>query len=250
MSRLAWGKENRLARLRTEQGFYFLLALDHGLSAPIRGLEDLDRWVEAAARYRVSGVVVHKGMVPRLPLLGRTSLGLQTFGLPDAQTSRMARVPVAKVEDALRLSADAIAIQMSVEGAGRQRVVEQVAAMVSAADAAGLPVLFMVTVDDPETVDADRLAFAIRACTELGADLIKVPLPRARLSPDRLAALKQTILTAAPVVVAGGPISTDLDAQLTVATSLGFSGACIGRNVFQAERPELVLDLLQAHFAR
>jgi DhnA family fructose-bisphosphate aldolase class Ia len=249
VSRLPWGKENRLARLRTERGSYFLLALDHGLSAPISGLEDLGRWIAAAARYRVSGVVVHKGMVPRLPLFGRTSLVLQTFGLPDAQNSRMPRVPVASVEDALRLSADAIAIQLSLEGADPRRVIEQVAAMVSAAGAVDLPVLFMVTVDDPEGLDADRLAFAIRACTELGADLIKVPLPRRGLAPDRLAALKQTILGAAPVLVAGGPISIDLEAQLAVAASLGFRGACIGRHVFQAERPEAVLALLEERFA-
>ncbi len=250
MSRLAWGKENRLARLRTEQGAYLLLALDHGLSAPVPGLEDLGRWVELASRHGLSGVVLHRGMVSRSPLLGRTSLVLQTFGLPGAQASRMSRVPVATVEDALRLSADAIAVQLSVDGADRQLVVEKVAAMVSAADAAGLPVLFMVTVDDPERVDADRLAFAIRACTELGADLIKVPLPRPGLAPDRLAALKRAILGAPPVLAAGGPRSIDLGAQLAVAAGLGFSGACIGRNVFQAERPERVLGLLQERFAR
>jgi class I fructose-bisphosphate aldolase len=250
MSRLAWGKENRLARLRTEQGAYVLLAMDHGLSAPTPGLEDPGRWAELACRHRISGVVVHKGMVPRLPLLGRTSLVLQTFGLPDAQASRLSRVPVAGVEDALRLSADAIAIQMSTEGVDRQHVIAQVAAMVSAADAVGLPVLFMVVFDKPDDVDADRLAFAIRACTELGADLIKVPLPRAGLALARVAALKQAILGAAPVLIAGGPLSVDLDAQLALAVSLGFRGACVGRNVFQAERPDAVLNLLQRRFAR
>ena len=250
MSRLAWGKENRLARLRTEQGAYLLLALDHGLSAPVAGLEDLGRWVELASRHRLSGVVLHRGMVARSPLLGRTSLVLQTFGLPDAGASRLGRVPVATVEDALRLSADAIAVQLCVDGADRQHVVEKVAAMVSAADAAGLPVLFMVTVDDPARVDAGRLAFAIRACTELGADLIKVPLPRPDLPPDGVAALKRAILAAPPVLAAGGPRSADLDAQLAAAVALGFRGACIGRNVFQAAWPELVLGLLHERFAR
>ena len=108
----------------------------------------------------------------------------------------------------------------------------------------------MVTVDDPEAVDADRLAFAIRACTELGADLIKVPLPRTAIAPDRFAALRRTILGSAPVLLAGGSRSSDLDAQLAAAAELGFSGACIGRNVFQAERPERVLALLQERFAR
>jgi DhnA family fructose-bisphosphate aldolase class Ia len=249
VSRLAWGKENRLARLRTEQGAYLLLALDHGLSAPVAGLEDLGRWVELASRHRLSGVVLHRGMVARSPLLGRTCLVLQTFGLPDAGASRLARVPVATVEDALRLSADAIAVQLGVDGADRHHVDETVAAMVSAADAVGLPVLFMVTVDDPAYVDAGRLAFAIRACTELGADLIKVPLPRPG-PPDGLAALKRAILAAPPVLAAGGPRSADLDAQLAAAVALGFRGACIGRHVFQAERPELVLGLLQERFAR
>jgi len=248
VARLAWGKANRLAKLLTEQGSYVLLALDHGLSGPMPGLEDVARWVEVASRHRLSGVVLHRGMVPRSPLLGRTGLVLQTFGLPDAGASRLGRVPVASVDDALRLSADAIAIQLKIDGA-EPRVVEHVAELVSAADAVGLPVLFMVTVDDPEHADAGRLAFAIRACTELGADLIKVPLPGAGLTPDRLAALKQAILVAAPVLVAGGPLALDLDAQLTLAVSLGFSGACIGRNVFQAERPELVLEQIQERFA-
>lgn len=250
MARLGWGKANRLARLQTEQGAYLLLALDHGLTATTPGLEEVGRWGALACHHQVSGVVVHRGMVPRLPLLGRTPLILQTFGLPDPERTRMAKVPVASVEDAVRLSADAIALQINLEGADRQHVVEQVAAMVSAADAVGLPVLFMVTVEDPEALDADRLGFAIRACTELGADLVKVPLPRAGLAPDALAALKQTILGAAPVLLAGGPIATDLDTQLTLAASLGFRGACIGRNVFQAERPERVLELLGDHFAR
>jgi DhnA family fructose-bisphosphate aldolase class Ia len=250
VSRLAWGKDNRLSRLRTEQGGYLLLALDHGLSAPIAELGQPGRWAELAVRHRLSGVVVHKGMVPRLPLLGRTSLVLQTFGLPGGSAGGTSRIPVASVDDAVRLSADAIAVQLRVDGPQDGRVVEQVAAMVSAADAVNLPVLFMVTIDDPAAADAARLAFAVQACTELGADLIKIPVPRAGTAPDRLALLRQAVVNAPPVLAAGGPVTVDLDAQLALAADLGFRGACIGRHVFQAERPERVLEQLQARFSR
>ncbi|MDA2933463.1 hypothetical protein MYX82_03880 [Acidobacteria bacterium AH-259-D05] len=246
---MVWGKENRLSRLLTSEKYFLLLALDHGLTVgPIEGLRDLKRWVEFAKAQKIPGVVLNKGMVSSLSPLGDTSLVLQTFGLPDQTNAGTSKVPVARVEDAVRLSADAISVQINFKNPDLPQVAEKISAVVSSANEVSLPVLFMINVPNTEVFDTEDLAFAIRVCSELGADLIKVPLPAASVPFAQLDDLREVIDSSPPVLLAGGALSGNFEERAKMAVAAGFKGVCVGRHVFQADEPELVLQSIEKGF--
>lgn len=244
------GKVRRLERLRTPEGAYLWLAMDHGLThGQIDGLTDLSPSLALAASTSVTGVVVNRGVATMLPPSIRAGLVLQTFGLPSLGSRPEAKVVTCRVDDALRLAADAIAVQMDLNASGLPHVVHALSLMVSDAARYEIPVLLMVTPSrcgDPYEAGAD----ALRISTELGADLIKVGLPpeTAKADPDQLAVLRRAVVHAPPTLLAGGERRGDLIARLALARDLGFSGACIGRSVFQDPEPGAVLKEIAAVF--
>ncbi len=184
-----------------------------------------------------------------LPPSVRAGLVLQTFGRPSLGTQAEAKVVTCRVDDALRLAADAISVQMDLNASGLSHVVHALSLMISDAARYEVPVLLMVTPSsrgDPYKAVAD----ALRISTELGADLIKVGLPReaARANADQRAALRRAVLHAPPALFSGGERRSDFIARLTLARDLGFSGACIGRSVFQDPEPGAVLEEIAAVF--
>lgn len=251
MAKLPWGKENRLAKLRTDDGYFLWMALDHGLTlGPIKGLENLDLWVNFAMKNGMTGVVLNKGMLPFIKPLGRTGMILQTLGFPEREHKEASKVPISSVQDAIRCSADAISVQINFDKQDRQQILEKISKLVSAAEAIALPVLFMVNVDQPEQLSEADLLFAIRACSELGADAIKVPLPRKGISSAHMDHFKLVINQCPPVLFAGGSLSDDFDTQVKLAAALGFSGVCIGRNIFQSKKPEQALKTIRRYFSK
>jgi class I fructose-bisphosphate aldolase len=246
----SWGKHRRLARLRTAEGTYLWLALDHGLThGTVNGLKDMSVPLTLASSPGVTGVVVNRGSVASVSAQASAGLVLQTFGLPALGDRRDAKVPVCRVDDAVRLSADAVAVQLDVNAAGLPGAVRALSATVSDAAGCGMPVLAMVTAaatGSPYSAISDVL----HICTELGADLIKVALPDAVTSADEdeLDIVRGALLAAPPTLVAGGDRSEGFATRLGIARDLGFSGTCIGRNVFQAPDPAAVLGSISAAF--
>ena len=88
------------------------------------------------------------------------------------------------------------------------------------------------------------IAYAARLALELGADIAKVKWPG---SAD---AMEHAVRSAgdAKVVMSGGSKTSDRDFLETVegAMNAGAKGLAVGRNVFQRENPEAILDGLEA----
>jgi DhnA family fructose-bisphosphate aldolase class Ia len=150
-----------------------------------------------------------------------------------------------QIEDALRLGADAIALN-GFPGAPNERAsLENIARAVGQAHPWDLPVLVEMVPggfdSGPEWRTADNIALAVRVAAELGADLVKTPY---------VAGLKQAIDTCyVPVVILGGAKrgnQRDMLADIKQAVDTGAAGVAIGRNIFQADDPEAMAAAVAA----
>lgn len=91
--------------------------------------------------------------------------------------------------------------------------------------------------------DPDLIAYAARLGLELGADMVKVKHPGSREHMEEV--VRQTGRT--KVVMSGGSKRSDKaflnDVQETI--DAGGNGLAVGRNIFQRENPEELLDQLE-----
>lgn len=236
--------QQRIQNLRTG-GFFALLALDHGLTYGGTNSVDPEKISSLlhTCQGKIGGVVLTFGLAKHLktdddlpPVI------IQCFGGPlEAE-----KVQIASVEQALRLKAVAVSVQLSLDAQRppRSSHTREIGRFVAAADQHDLPVLFMVTVQDPSNLNS--VGKAIRVSQELGADIIKVRVVLREEAPlievERLA---YVVNQAPPVLLAGGPTGSDLMAEAQAAACrLAFSGYCVGRNIFQAREPlSVVSDL-------
>jgi len=89
----------------------------------------------------------------------------------------------------------------------------------------------------------ERVGHCIRVCEELGADLVKVPMP----AGDMDEFLDIVGSSSIPVLVAGGEkTGNDYIGQVKKLMSGKITGLCVGRNVFQHSNPKAVLEELHA----
>lgn len=234
--------QQKIQKLKTG-GFFALLALDHGLTyggahsvEPAR-VKSLLQICEG----KIGGVVLTFGLAKFVdPDDDLPPLIVQCFGGP----LEAKKVQVASVEQALRLKATAVSVQMSLsaERPPQSSQIREIGRFVAVADLHGLPVLFMVTVQDPSNLPS--VGRAIRISQELGADLIKIRAVLREVVPlHEVESLATVVNQAPPVLLAGGPTGSDLIAEADVAARrLLFSGYCVGRNIFQAPHPLSVVS--------
>ena len=240
----------RLRRLsRHDAGGLLVVPLDHAVAAgPLAGRGDLDSLVAGIAENGADAVVLHKGAVRRvhprrfqqmsliLQLNAGTSLGAD----PDA------KYPVATVEEALRLGAQAVSVQVNAASLTEDRQVAHLAAVAGSCDRWGIPLLAMMYVRGPEIVDRHApalIAHALAIATELGADLVKTALPE---SEPAIAEL--TARCPVPVLAAGGEVDgpATVLGRLAAAVRAGAGGIAAGRLVFTADDPGAMVRRLAA----
>jgi len=126
--------------------------------------------------------------------------------------------------------------------------VAAVARLIDEAHDIGLPVMVEAVlwgrgIAEREQRDATMVAAAARAAFELGADVIKIPLP-----DDLDAVARLTDALPVPMVAMGGPASAaaDLFAHLEGAVRAGIAGVALGRNVWQSSDPAAYTRALRA----
>lgn len=236
------GKRIRLERIIDRKtGRAVIVPMDHGLSlGPIPGLENMAAIVNKIADGGANAVVLHKGIVRAahrgygkdlgliIHISGSTSLG------PDPNC----KVPVASVEEAITLGADAISVHVNV---GAQNEAEQLQHLGETAEtcaAWGMPLFAMMYPRGSKVKDQHDpalVAHAARVGAELGADIVKTVY-----TGDVKSFSKVVKGCPVPIVIAGGPkMSTDRDVLKMAAEALesGAIGVSIGRNIFQHSHP-------------
>ena len=237
---LDWGMQNRLARIfRPESGRTLMLAIDHGyFQGPTSGLERVDVNILPLAPY-ADALMLTRGMLRTTvsPSYHR-GVVLRASGGPSVLGELSNEHLAMDIEDAVRLNAAALAVQVFVGSEYESQSIRNLTRLVDAGNRYGIPILGVTAVGKNMAREARYFRLACRIAAELGAHFVKTYYVEEDF---------ETITASCPVpiVMAGGKKLPELDA-LTMAykaVSEGAAGVDMGRNIFQSEAP---LAMVQA----
>lgn len=144
------------------------------------------------------------------------------------------------MDDAVRLDASAVAVQVFIGGENETKSVNNMTRLVDEGLRVGMPVLAVTAVGRELARDAKYLGLATRICAELGAQIVKTYF----CEPDFE---HVTAATPVPVVMAGGTKLPERDALQMAYDAIagGAAGVDMGRNVFQSTQPVAMLDAIR-----
>jgi len=240
---LDWGMKNRLARIfNPETGRTVMLAIDHGyFQGPTSGLERIDINILPLAPYADSLMLTRGILRSIIPPSSRTPIVLRASGGASILKELSNEGIAVSIKDAVRLNVSAVAVQVFIGGEFEKESITNMTKMVDKGIKYGMPTLAVTAVGKEMTRDAKYFRLATRLCAELGAHIIKTYYVEKDFETV-------TASCPVPIVMAGGKKIPELDA-LTMAYNAvqqGASGVDMGRNIFQSEAPEAMLQAVQA----
>jgi fructose-bisphosphate aldolase, class I len=276
MTHLNTGKRARLARLLynhgPKNGTLIFLPIDQGLEhGPVDFFEnpasaDPNFQCQLALNAGYSAIVFHYGIAHKYmhPYAGLLPLVLKINGKtcvpPDAHSFSTL---TGRVEDAVRLGADAIGYTLYVGSSGQDRDIEQFTAVRNEAEKLGIPVIvwayprgeYIEKKGGKDSLYA--IDYAARVATELGADVVKINIPNVNNpkkseEPGEYKDLKlstaegiQKVVRSAgkTLVVFSGGSKVSNDELVNMAKSVmdnGATGLIFGRNMWQRPMDEAV----------
>ncbi len=230
------GKKRRLRRI-LKGGRTVIVPMDHGITKPEKGLENVDRVIELIEGY-ADAVVLHKGAAKHSRCLEECDVGLIVH--LSASTS-LSRDPndkriISTVESAIKLGADAVSVHVNVGSDTDVEQIERASLVSEKCDEYGLPLLAMMYPRGNVEVNAETVKHAVRIGYEIGADIIKTAYVN---EFDEV-----TSAVPVPVVIAGGSKLSlrELLERVEHAINCGAAGVAIGRNVFGSRNPRKVVE--------
>lgn len=234
-----WGTKNRLARIfRPETGRTVMLAIDHGyFQGPTTGLERVDLNIVPIAHH-ADALMLTRGMLrSTIPASHRGGIVLRASGGPSILKELSNERIALDMEDAVRMGAHAVAVQVFVGGEHETQSVENMTNLVDAGYRYGIPVLGVTAVGKELTRDARYLGLATRICAELGAQLVKTYYCAEGFE-------KVTAGCPVPVVMAGGKKLPEREALQIAYRAMqeGAAGVDMGRNIFQSDSPAAMIQ--------
>ena len=239
---LDWGMQNRLARIfDPTSGRTVMLAIDHGyFQGPTSGLERPDVTIVPLLQYADALMCTRGILRTTIPPTFTKGVVLRVSGGPSILKELSNEQIAVNIEDAVRLDAAAMAVQVFVGGEFETLSVHNMTRLVDLGIRHGIPTLAVTAVGKELTRDARYLRLACRISAELGAQLVKTYY---------VAEGFETITASCPVpiVMAGGKKLGELEA-LTMAyraVSEGAAGVDMGRNIFQSEAPAAMIQAVR-----
>ena len=235
---LDWGMKHRLAHtFNHKTGRTVMLAFDHGyFQGPTTGLERIDQTIVPLAPY-CDALFCTRGVVRSLiPADIEKPLFLRASGGPSILKELSDEQIAMDIEDAIRLDAAGIGIQVFIGGEHETRSVHNMTRLVDMGMRYGIPVMAVTAVGKEMVRNAQYFRLACRICAELGAHVIKTYFVDEEF---------ETVTSSCPVpiVMAGGKKLPELDA-LTMAYNAvqqGAAGVDMGRNIFQSDAPRAMM---------
>lgn len=274
MSHLGTGKRTRLHRLLHEfgpaNGTLMLLPIDQGLEHGPIDFIDAPEALSPDFQFRLaieggfSGIALHYGLADKYyrEYAGQIPLCLKLNGKTNIPPDAVALSPLtATVQDAVRLGADAVGYTLYVGSAAQYEDFSQFIAVRDEAEALGIPVIVWAY---PRGEHAKKMGgldslynveYAARVACELGADVVKVNIPKVdeksrqgvpkayeslEVAPDE--AIRRVIKSAGKTMVlfSGGSRVSEQDVmtKARLAMENGATGLIFGRNVWQRSWPD------------
>ena len=238
------GKKRRLKRLfRGPEGRCLLVPLDHGpWLGPVEGIVQPRAVVERLLAGGANALLVSPGFAravepvldPATAVVLRVSLAM---GLaPDATQE----TPVATVDTALRMDADAVAVSIFFGRGGETATMRYLGRLAERCSRFGMPVLAEMMPPQEDAYDGRAVAHAARIGFELGADIVKTNYC------GNVEGFRRVVASSpVPILTAGGPKKEkNQDGTLQLVEEVmeaGAAGVAIGRRVWQSEDPEALV---------
>ncbi|HEX5482288.1 MAG TPA: 3-hydroxy-5-phosphonooxypentane-2,4-dione thiolase [Terriglobia bacterium] len=239
---LDWGMQDRLARIfQPRSAHTVMLAIDHGyFQGPTSGLERVDVNIVPLVPYADALMLTRGILRSTIPAASGKPIVLRASGGPSILKELSNEQLAVDVEDAVRLNASAMAVQVFIGGEYETQSVQNLTRLVDAGNRHGIPVLGVTAVGKSLTRDAKYLRLACRICAELGAHFVKT-----YYTPEDFETV--TASCPVPVVMAGGKKIPEPDALKLAyrAVSEGAAGVDMGRNIFQSEAPQAMIQAVR-----
>lgn len=243
------GKSIRMERILDRKTHRTVIVpMDHGISVgPIAGLIDMPSTVDKVAEGGANAVLGHMG----LPLHGHRGYGRDVGLIIHLSASSSLgpdpnhKIIVTRVEDAIRVGADAVSIHVNVGADDEAEMLHDLGRTARTCDMWGMPLIAMMYPRGPKVKSEHNVEYvklAARIGSELGADIVKTNYTG---TPETFKEVVQGCNV--PVVIAGGPkMDTEKELLQMVydAIQVGGAGVAFGRNVFQAKNPTLLVKRL------
>jgi class I fructose-bisphosphate aldolase len=263
------GKRTRLHRLLYRSGpangTLLLLPIDQGLEHGPRDFfpnppaKDPDFQLRLAKEGNFSGIVFQYGIAQKhmQQFAGEVPLVLKLNGKTEIPADATPISPlIASVEDAVRMGADAVGYTLYVGSSLQDQDFGQFRSVREEADAYGMPVIVWAY-PRGEAIEAKggrdslyAVDYAARVAAELGADVVKVNMPKINPEKDKAApkpynSMQPTQVEAARMVVesagrtlvlfSGGEMQGEGNVieKARTAMDAGATGLIFGRNVWQ-----------------
>ena len=238
---LDWGMKNRLARIfNPATGRTVMLAIDHGyFQGPTTGLERIDLSI-VPLMPMADALMLTRGILrTTVPPALTKPIVLRCSGGPSILKELSNEELAVDIEDAVRLNVSAVTLQVFIGGEYETRSVHNMTRLVDMGLRLGIPTMAVTAVGKTMVRDAQYFRLACRICAELGAHIVKT-----YYCPEGFETV--TASCPVPIVMAGGKKLPELEA-LTMAWNAirqGAAGVDMGRNIFQSEAPEAMMQAI------
>jgi len=240
---LDWGMKNRLSSIfDPKSGRTVMLAFDHGyFQGPTTGLERIDLDIVPLAPYADTLMCTRGILRTMVPPTYRGGIVLRASGGPSILADDLSNEEIAvAMDDAVRLNAAAVAVQVYIGGSSERQTVRNMTRLVDAGNRHGVATLAVTAVGREMTRDARYMRLATRICAELGATYVKTYYVEDGFDTV-------TAQCPVPIVIAGGKKRPEKDALALAyeAVQQGASGVDMGRNIFQSENPQAMIQAVR-----
>ncbi len=240
---LDWGMKNRLGRIfNPKSGKTVMLAIDHGyFQGPTTGLERIDINILPLEPYADTLMLTRGILRSIIPPDTQKSIVLRVSGGTSILKELSNEDLAVDIEDAIRLNACAMAVQVFIGGEHERESIINMTRMVDLGTRYGIPTLAVTAVGKDMVRDAKYFRLATRICAELGAHYIKTYYVSGGFETV-------TASCPVPIVIAGGKKIPEPDALKMAYRAIqeGAAGVDMGRNIFQADSPIAMIQAVRA----
>jgi DhnA family fructose-bisphosphate aldolase class Ia len=239
------GRQIRLNRIvNPKSGKMLIVPLDHGIVGTVKGIENPSATISKIVAGGADAVIFNIGLASSVfkSYMGKCGAILN---LTNCVVDKSQQTLLASVEQAIRLGADVVSVQITLGSTGEVQMVKNFQNVYDDCFRFGIPVLLMSYFNQDAAGEkswVDCITHTARMGAELGADIVKISY-----TGEKDSFAKVISASPIPVVAAGGLKKDDVNETLQMVRDVidaGGSGIAMGRNIWQYENPEKLVRAL------